>query len=337
MKSFLVGMILSVISLSSFAQTFNLGIVGNPAFGCTAACNPSVCSPTATGGQPIYETVSSTPVIIPANSSVRVQINTVVCAPVTAGPGLDLGDSIRINGATLAAPQIANVNINIDTCFTTGAIASNVIISLVANRRDETIRVILTINGTSPNACTALPQPIKINLSSFAAQKRTGGDVLIHWTTESEINNDYMAVERSLDGIRFVEVGRVAGSGFSSTKKNYALVDNQVVHQKTFYRLRSVDKDDQSTYSRVVMVNGNLQTAQFVLFPNPANDVITVSAALSIEEIVITDIKGNVVQRKLFNNDQTAQINIDALASGIYFVKVISKGNTYVEKLVKLK
>ena len=59
---------------------------------------------------------------------------------------------------------------------------------------------------------SALP----ITLTSFTAKPK-GDQVMVEWETATELNNDYMAVERSADGRRFDEIGRVQGAGNSNT------------------------------------------------------------------------------------------------------------------------
>ena len=78
---------------------------------------------------------------------------------------------------------------------------------------------------------------------------------MVEWETATELNNDYMAVERSADGRRFDEIGRVPGAGNSNTPLRYDLLDEQPLPGRSYYRLRQVDFDGTTSYSDVRSVN----------------------------------------------------------------------------------
>ena len=59
------------------------------------------------------------------------------------------------------------------------------------------------------------------------------------------------------------------------------------------------------------------------LYPNPANDELTIESANEISEVQIIDLSGNVISHV----DYTTQINISALSSGMYIVKVVDVNN----------
>lgn len=76
-------------------------------------------------------------------------------------------------------------------------------------------------------------------------------------------------------------------------------------------------------------------TAQLAVYPNPNNGVFTVVKANGISKsIEVVDVTGRVV---LSSNTSanTADINISALANGVYYVKVSSDNTTEVVKVVK--
>ena len=87
-----------------------------------------------------------------------------------------------------------------------------------------------------------------------------------------------------------------------------------------------------SAYNSVQTALKNTETASFVIYPNPANDFITISGATNAR-IVISDLKG----RMLLNVQagSSNQIDIRSLAKGIYVLKVQSEDKQVVGKLVK--
>ncbi|HAE29946.1 MAG TPA: hypothetical protein DCF89_02435, partial [Flavobacteriales bacterium] len=52
--------------------------------------------------------------------------------------------------------------------------------------------------------------PLPVELTSFSAEP-DGEDVLLTWSTASELNNDFFSIERSADGVSFSEIATISG------------------------------------------------------------------------------------------------------------------------------
>jgi hypothetical protein len=74
----------------------------------------------------------------------------------------------------------------------------------------------------------------------------------------------------------------------------------------------------------------------FTLFPNPAADSITIDAAAcgAGSELIITDMMGNLIERRLASSK--LQMDISALCAGVYSVTIISSNQSATQTLVKL-
>lgn len=72
------------------------------------------------------------------------------------------------------------------------------------------------------------------------------------------------------------------------------------------------------------------------LFPNPANNVVTISAPQNITKINIYDVAGKLVMGNSFAQAGNITLNIDALTNGIYILQLHTvKGNVVSKKLIK--
>jgi hypothetical protein len=73
----------------------------------------------------------------------------------------------------------------------------------------------------------------------------------------------------------------------------------------------------------------------FKLYPNPAKDLVTIQLANFNDSytIELIDIRGKLVYTKAINSDMS-ELNISALKSGLYFVKITNGISSKVEKLV---
>jgi hypothetical protein len=192
---------------------------------------------------------------------------------------------------------------------------------------------------------TDITAPLPVKLIELAAT-HIRGDVLVNWSTASELNSDYFEVERSLDGGKFTYSGNVKAAGNSQTTQHYHFVDRIPAGTKAsvaYYRLKVVDKDGASEYTKAVPVKLDQPADQpFVVFPNPFSSTVNVTVAADAPGkayIQLTDITGRTVSSSSQTvNDGINTLEIDQagrLKAGVYFLSVEINGKQYVEKLVK--
>lgn len=186
--------------------------------------------------------------------------------------------------------------------------------------------------------------PLPVALMSFTANL-VANDVLLNWSTASEINNYGFFIERSIDGKLFEEVGFEKGKENSATVVKYSSLDINPFGSNAvlYYRLRQVDMNGNISYSAVVTVRKSAQTLQSItVFPNPVINALNieyVNATAGNTTIKIFDINGReVAQRNVQSAAGQNKITIDEtsqLNPGIYLVKIESDGDTQIVKLIK--
>ncbi len=119
---------------------------------------------------------------------------------------------------------------------------------------------------------TSFPVPLK--LLSFTAI-RAAGTSFLKWVTENEQNVDHFDVQRSYDGSLFTTIGQVAARNSGSTEV-YDFEDHSALNGIAYYRIKSVDIDGKSGYSRIAAVSEHdFLSATFVVL-NPARSIITI-------------------------------------------------------------
>lgn len=74
---------------------------------------------------------------------------------------------------------------------------------------------------------------------------------------------------------------------------------------------------------------------QFTLYPNPGHYLVSVKSAHPIKSIIVTDVAGRSVMGMDHVNDTQAELNVEALASGVYFVQVSGQNWRNTSKLIK--
>ncbi|MCB0641939.1 MAG: T9SS type A sorting domain-containing protein [Phaeodactylibacter sp.] len=212
---------------------------------------------------------------------------------------------------------------------------SELIISICANINSNNERVNFD-NITIPNDFVNI---LPIALYSFEA-KKVEDQVLLTWITSSEENNDYMAVERSQNGIDFFEIGQVPGRGTTDFEQEYQFLDTDPQPGLNYYRLRQVDFDGSFEYHRVVVVEmEGADATKLRLIPNPVGSTSTLSLGQSMEDASDLYIYNNngqlVLQQKLPAGIDQQELDLSELAPGAYHLKWVRYNEVQLLPFVK--
>ena len=109
------------------------------------------------------------------------------------------------------------------------------------------------------------------------------GIVYLNWNTSQEINNSHFDVERSSNGTSFEKIGTVAARGGISNAYSFNDTKAGTVN---FYRLKQVDKNGTSSYSKTVLIRGDLDKIGAKVSPNPFRGSVNVSFQSNKEETI---------------------------------------------------
>jgi len=82
------------------------------------------------------------------------------------------------------------------------------------------------------------------------------------------------------------------------------------------------------------LANSVFEDKNFSLYPNPTSGIVTISYSKPILEVVVTDMLGQMILDKKFN-DLEVQIDLSNFSKATYFVKVISEGGTKTMKVIR--
>src|SRR5690554_2365141 len=109
------------------------------------------------------------------------------------------------------------------------------------------------------------------------------------------------------------------------------------VNIQSQYPLFKYDNFIVSAVDHVPLSVNNFVSSKFNIFPNPANDVVTVSnnENIGIEKLTVYDVNGKMVKKKNGEKENQIQLNISNLMSGTYLLHIKTNEGTAVKKLVK--
>ena len=175
-----------------------------------------------------------------------------------------------------------------------------------------------------PNSNSCSYSVLPIGLVDFDAYLNED-KVNLKWTTETETNNDYFTIERSLNTQNWEEVVIVNGAVNSNTELSYQTIDNNPLNGTSYYRLKQTDFDGKFDYSNVVAVNFQNTKNSVSVYPNPFLNQITIKGdKVMLDELQIIDDQGREVNSFVqIEGSKEHQVVLDAggLAAGIYTLK----------------
>ena len=98
-------------------------------------------------------------------------------------------------------------------------------------------------------------EPLAVNFLSFDGAVKDSR-VVLNWATSGELNNKGFDVERSADGRSFTAIDFVKGNGTTANLSKYSYTDgNKFLSGTTYYRLKQIDVNGATDYSKVIQVN----------------------------------------------------------------------------------
>ena len=113
-----------------------------------------------------------------------------------------------------------------------------------------------------------------------------------------------------------------------------------LVDGTTYYASQTINGiESKERLAVTAKLNGDLSTPDFVLpnfklYPNPVLQNLTINNTSVIDEIEIYSVSGTTILSKKINSEHS-EIDLSHVASGFYFLKVISEGQTKTVKIVK--
>lgn len=190
-------------------------------------------------------------------------------------------------------------------------------------------------NASDPKTVGIASIPLSVTWMEFTASK-SGDNAILNWATATEKGNTGFDVERSIDGKNFSKIGFVstqANEGNSSEKLSYTFTDSKPFNGENHYRLKQIDIDGKSSYSKTSRVTFGGGTTSVQVYPNPANVGIVRVKGNNISNIAVYNIAGQQIQVPVAYGAEN-ELNISGLSSGNYMVRVAAAGNVNTFKLV---
>ncbi|MFT4777681.1 MAG: hypothetical protein ACI923_000200 [Flavobacteriales bacterium] len=165
--------------------------------------------------------------------------------------------------------------------------------------------------------CSQLMLPV--DWISFEANlQNLEEEVLCQWQVDSQVNNEYFAIERSGDGLYWSEVGKVEGAGTTSEALSYNWVDFSPLQGQSYYRVRQYDFNGATSVS--ISDEVYRRAKDIHVYPNPSTGVFNVEG-LGSHSLKVFDARGREVK---ISWKSEVSIELVGAEAGFYFFEFTS-------------
>ena len=106
------------------------------------------------------------------------------------------------------------------------------------------------------------------SLANFQAQQR-GNAVQLSWTALFESDMTSHEIQKSTNGSSFINIGTLVAQN-NAAPFRYTFLDATPTEGNNYYRLRTLDKQGNESFSNILSVNNSVGKTDVRVLPNPA-------------------------------------------------------------------
>ena len=230
----------------------------------------------------------------------------------------------KSDGTDIGTTMVADINPNAEDADPSPSFFVNngKLLFTATNGDDPNERDLYVLDGVLP---------LPVHLLDFTVTPKSS-DAFLQWSTAQEINSKDFVVERSVDGVKFMDLGTVSAVGNTSVKSSYSFIDAGMLNsgkEVVYYRLNARDKDGRSSASKVISLNikaSSQWSARLMNNPVAGNVRIMVNGITDKVQFTVQDLTGKTLYRSVpAKTNGQVSIPVDHLQPGVYIL--ISESN----------
>ncbi|MCT4582849.1 MAG: T9SS type A sorting domain-containing protein [Flavobacteriales bacterium] len=170
---------------------------------------------------------------------------------------------------------------------------------------------------------------LQLEIDDFNAIPDASANACTYGTVDE--NNAWMRIDIPANLVQ-----HISSSGFTQFRLHY---DNASSNNYfNFYNTNSVNQQAilDIKYDGYVSINENKSNTSTLLYPNPFNTVLHLTAAKAIQQIELFDLSGKLVHSQKSINTQKHTINTATISKGVYSLRItFNDGNYETQKIIK--
>lgn len=187
---------------------------------------------------------------------------------------------------------------------------------------------------------------LPVELSSFTASV-ISNDIILNWSTSSEINNSGFFIERSKNNGEWTSEGFVSGNGTNSKLNFYTFTDKNLNPGGYTYRLKQTDFNGNFEFfslNHEIIINAASRFSLNQNYPNPFNPITVISYQLAYSSnisIKIYDAQGKELKTLVneMKNAGSYKVQFDGTdyPSGMYYYRIKAGNYEQVKKMMLIR
>jgi hypothetical protein len=165
----------------------------------------------------------------------------------------------------------------------------------------------------------------------------------LSWATMMESGVDHYQIQRSSDGINFLDIDQIGSKMTINTNDyqlNYLYVDTHPLSGTSFYRVRVIGKDGSSNQTPVVQIIHSVVTGTRIYPTVVQNNTLYIESDKNLREVKVEffDFSGNKISETYWstlNSRQNVQVSKTGhLTSGTYVARLSVNGENIKSQLL---
>lgn len=162
------------------------------------------------------------------------------------------------------------------------------------------------------------------------------------WTSVSEYNIDHYEIERSINGIKFNNIGSKTALNKGSLNTDYVFSDQHPQNGINYYRLKISDNNGAISFTNIVRVTVDGDNSSIIVYPNPATaKAFTVqmnNKPTGLFTLQLFDIKGAMVFHQNIKNEYGSISELihlpQGFSRGLYSLRIINGTEIFNSKVL---
>ncbi len=221
----------------------------------------------------------------------------------------------------------------IEQANASGAVSGKFYVLLVTNYSNvsQIIDIQQSATATATTNCSIL---LPIEMSSYEV-KIIDQNTSIKWVTETERNNDFFLIQRSVEGSIWETIGVKKGKLNSLVENSYEYIDENPLPGISYYRLKQVDIDGNFTFTPIRSII-NDPVLDFTVYPIPAKDEVKINTGNEeLDHLQLFDLLGEQIELPFTQINGEYILPISALKKGVYTLVLTIGEKKINRKLIK--
>lgn len=189
------------------------------------------------------------------------------------------------------------------------------------------------IGENVPTPFVFITLPVKfLQLHAYLLNKHSA---TVKWQVATPmVNAAKFEIEFSIDGRSFNKIKSILITNLN--EGFYNISHFNIPTGNLYYRVKQIDNDGSFAYSKIVLLINKSNSSGFVIYPNPANDIVAISITGIAETKAVIELFDAAGRLLISKNMLTAtdEINTASLPNGTYLLKISTSENSKTQKII---